>query len=100
MRAVGHRDEALKGLSLSGVVEDRHGTTRLHDLQEEAGAAAEVRYTPRHASLAHAAVFRAVRTIEIPGGIVRRSLQTQRRRRSIRRERWPPSPAPSWIGGR
>src|SRR5439155_23644150 len=85
MRAVRQRDDTLPGLSLPGVVEDRHAAPRLHDLREEAGAAAEVRQTHGHTPLAHAAVFRTVGPIEVPGGIMRRSLQASRRWRPIGR---------------
>ena len=88
-RSVGHRDDPLPTLPLPGVVEDRHGLRRLHDLQEVPGRAPEVGQPGRHAPLAEAAILRAVGPVERPARrgarrrIERRRLVPARRRRAV-----------------
>src|SRR5258705_4230806 len=57
MRAAGHGDGALPSLPLAGVVEDRHAPGRLHDLQEEAGVATEIRQCGGHAPLTESPIL-------------------------------------------
>src|SRR5688572_16586681 len=64
MRIRGHRDDALPPLPLAGVIENRHGPRRLHNLKKKAGVPAKVWQNSRHTALPKAAVLWIVGAID------------------------------------
>src|SRR5438034_4427153 len=89
MRSVRHGDDALPSLPLAGVVENRHGARRLHNLKEEASGTTKIGQAGSHTTLRQAPVLWTIGPIEgpAPGGagrrIVRRRLRSPRRRRPV-----------------
>src|SRR5262249_17201806 len=64
MRTSRYGDDPLPPLSLARVVENRHGSWRLHDLREEPRGAAEIREDRSHAALAQRPILGIVGAID------------------------------------
>src|SRR6266567_9543559 len=95
MRIPGHGDDALPPLPLTGVIENRHRSGRLHNLKKKTGVTTKIRQHGAHTALTEAAVLRIVGAIDDatsapwpPGAgdrqVVRRRLRSSGRRRPVR----------------